>query len=189
MTPPLAQAWRDFVGPGATRMNSGITFALAPAGLIGGAVHASRRGTGAMGTAVVAMLAGDLAGGVYVNNTRACAQWYERAGQGMREHVKFAALHLHPAAIAAVDRGIDTRRKPLAWSLAHYGYMLLSTMLIRSFPTHRRVLGVTLTAGGLALDRAIGPSTVAPWFGWTYYPKLLLGHAAASLWSDDEVAT
>ena len=65
--------------------------------------------------------------------------------------------------------------------------MLLATAVIRACPPQRRGSGVALTVGGLVLDRVLGPSTVAPWFTWTYYPKLLMGHAAGSLWPDDDL--
>lgn len=67
-------------------------------------------------------------------------------------------------------------------------YMMVSTGVVRCLPRQRRLLGLAMTAGGLALDRIVGPSEVAPWFAWTYYPKLLLGHAAASLWSEADLA-
>jgi hypothetical protein len=63
----------------------------------------------------------------------------------------------------------------------------VATVVIRRLPRHRRVLGVALTGGGLVLDRVLGPSDRAPWFAAVYYPKLLLGHAAAAIWSDAEL--
>jgi hypothetical protein len=64
---------------------------------------------------------------------------------------------------------------------------VLSTAIIRRSPNHRRSLGLALTAGGLVLDRVLGSSTVAPWFAWSYYPKLLMGHAAGSLWPETDI--
>ncbi|MEN5076123.1 hypothetical protein ABE437_20070, partial [Isoptericola cucumis] len=136
--------------------------------------------------AVACALATDLAGGAYVNNTLACARWYERPGQGDGTHLAFAALHVHPAAVAWLDAGAGGRRVPgPAWAAAHYAYLMAATVVVRRSGVRRRALGVVLTAGGLVLDGLLGPSERAPWFAWTYYPKLLLGHAGASLWSDD----
>ena len=101
--------------------------------------------------------------------------------------MEFAALHLHPAAVAWVDSRAGKQHHPVRWALGHYAFMLLSTATIRNFFEHRRSLGLTLTTGGLLLDRALGRSVTAPWFAWAYYPKLLLGHASASLWSDRDV--
>jgi hypothetical protein len=185
----LRRAWDGFVGPEATMTNHLLTAATTAVGTLAAGVVARRRGGTAAEVAVAGGLATDLAGGVYVNNTLACARWYERPGQGDAEHLRFAAIHLHPAAVAWLDRGADDRRLPGAvWAVAHYAYLMTATAAIRRWPSRRRELGVVLTAGGLALDVALQPSRSAPWFAAAYYPKLLLGHAGASLWSDEQLA-
>lgn len=186
-TTRLQRSWAEFVGPEATPTNTAITLAASAVGMVGSAWAARRAGAGSGMTTALSALAMDLAGGAYVNNTRACARWYERPGQGTAQHLRFAALHLHPAAMAIADRSVGRQDHVIRWSALHYGYLMASTAAIRRFPRRRRSLGVALTAGGLVLDRALGPSTVAPWFAWTYYPKLLMGHAAAALWSDDDL--
>lgn len=81
------------------------------------------------------------------------------------------------------------RRVPAwVWGSAHYGYLMASTLTIRCAPQWRRPLGAALTAGGVALDAALGPSRAAPWFAPVYYSKLLLGHASAALWPDAALA-
>lgn len=183
----LRREWAEFVGPEATATNTLVTLSSSVVAAVGAISVAQRRGAGRGAAAVVALLALDLAGGAYVNNTRACARWYERPGQGDAQHLTFAALHVHPAVIAWLDSRDGRRTHPLAWACAHYGYLMLATSVIRRNAEHRRVLGVATTAGGLALDRALGSSSIAPWFAWAYYPKLLMGHAAASLWSDEQL--
>lgn len=184
----IRRAWNEFIGPEATPVNTVVALALGTAGTIGAAVMARRNGAGAVTCAVAAALAGDLWGGVYVNNTRACARWYERAGQTGADHLRFAALHVHPAAVAWMDRADRSVPADIAWACTHYGYMIGSTLVLRKFRRQRRLLGLALTVGGLALDPIIGRSKTAPWFGPTYYPKLLLGHAGASLWPDPALA-
>ena len=186
-TADVRRAWDEFVGPEATRTDTAVTLVGSAAALAGASRLARRRGAGQGTAAMLTVLAADLVGGAYVNNTRACARWYERPGQGTRQHLQFAALHAHPAAIAYADNTIGDQPHPVRWAAAHYTYLVLATALIRGFPARRRILGTTLTAGGLALDRVLGPSRTAPWFAWTYYPKLLMGHAAAALWSDAEL--
>ncbi len=183
----LQRYWATIVGPEATQVNTIATLAVMAVGSVGAGFAARRRGAGTVATAVISTLAADLAGGVYVNNTRASARWYERSGQGAKQHLQFAALHVHPAAVAWADSLVGKQPHPVRWSLAHYAFMLLSTATIRNFFQHRRTLGLALTVGGLLLDRALGRSETAPWFAWAYYPKLVLGHAAASLWSDRDV--
>lgn len=180
----LRREWDEFVGPEATRTNTVVTLSGGAAALLAAPRLARRRGAGRGAAAVIALLAVDLAGGVYVNNTRACARWYERPGQGASQHLTFAAWHVHPALVGCVDSAAGRQQHALRWASAHYAYLMLATTVIRAVPERRRSLGVTLTAGGLALDRVLGPSHTAPWFAWAYYPKLLLGHAAAALWSD-----
>ncbi|WP_402375921.1 hypothetical protein [Isoptericola rhizosphaerae] len=179
--------WAELVGPEATPVDHALTVATTVAGAVVAPLVARRAGAGRAGAVAACLLAVDLSGGAYVNNTRACARWYERPGQGEADHLTFAALHVHPAVVAWIDRGIGRRVPGVTWAAAHYAYLMGSTAVIRRFPARRRPLGVALTVGGLALDAALGPSARAPWFAWTYYPKLLLGHAAAALWSDEDL--
>jgi hypothetical protein len=188
----LRRAWGEFVGPEATPANHALTALVTAAGAVAAPWVARAGGADTSRAAVACLLAVDLAGGAYVNNTRACARWYERPGQGDAAHYGFAALHVHPAAVAWLDArpsasGADRRVRPVAWAAAQYGYLMAATLVIRRLRSRRRVLGVVLTTGGLVFDAALGPSPTAPWFAWTYYPKLLLGHAAAALWSDADL--
>lgn len=191
----LRRFWDEFVGPEATTVNNVVAVGAGLLGALVAPVVAARvegRGGRQMATKVDRLVAGalalDLWGGVYVNSTRACARWYERPGQTDADHLRFAVLHVHPAAVAWLDRGTGSRVPGPLWAGCHYGYLQVSTMLIRGNPRSRRALGVALTLGGLALDGLLGRSLAAPWFAFTYYPKLLLGHAGASLWSEQQLA-
>ncbi|WP_407316758.1 hypothetical protein UQW22_10210 [Isoptericola halotolerans] len=183
----LRRSWGEFVGPEATRVDHALTAVTTAVGAVAAPLVARRHGADAARATVACLLAVDLSGGAYVNNTRACARWYERPGQGDAEHLLFAAVHVHPVAVAWLDRGARRRVPAPVWAAAHYGYLMASTVVVRRNRAVRRPLGVALTLGGLALDLALGPSPRAPWFAWTYYPKLLLGHAAASCWSDEDL--
>lgn len=65
---------------------------------------------------------------------------------------------------------------------------MAATALVRYARRHRRAAGFATTLDGICLDRALGPSTTAPWFGPVFFSKLLLGHAGATLWSDATLA-
>jgi hypothetical protein len=169
----LRKEWDEFVGPEATATDNAITLALGVLGAV------------AAPNLIMRVMAADLWGGVWANNTKACARWYERPGQTDADHLRFAALHVHPAVVAWMDRAEPRRVPGWAWASAHYGYLMASTLVIRRTPQRRRALGATLTAGGVALDAALGPSRTAPWFAPVYYAKLLLGHASAALWPDN----
>jgi hypothetical protein len=179
----LRHAWGRFVGPEARPIDHLLTVATTGIGTVAAAVTARRRGGGPAASTGSAILAADLVGGAYVNNTLASARWYERPGQGDREHLIFAVCHVHPGVVAWMDRASPGRLPGPLWASAHYIYLLSATVAIRRLPRFRRPLGVTLTAGGILLDQVLGRSRLVPWFAWSYYPKLLMGHAAASLWS------
>lgn len=183
----LTRSWAEFIGPEASRVNNAVAVSFGIVGLIFARRSAQRAGAGGVCQAAIGVLALDLFGGAYVNNTRACVRWYERAGQGTREHLTFAASHVHPLVVGVADERIGRRNNGVVYSSAHYGYMMLATAVIRRCPSQRRPLGLVLAAGGLLLDRALGRSAVAPWFASIYYPKLLTGHAAGSLWPDEDL--
>lgn len=183
----MKRGWADFVGPEATRLNNRIAIGSAIIGLTGAGAWAKRQGASGKSAVIMAVMAADLVGGAYVNNTRACVRWYERSGQGAIEHLAFAALHVHPAVVDWADRSNAGRYPTVVWAIAHYSYMILSTTAIRFCSPRRRSLGIALSIGGLLLDSTLGRSHIAPWFAWTYYPKLLMGHAAGSLWPDEEI--
>lgn len=186
----IPEAWGRFVGPEATAVNHAVTAVTTIGGAVVAAVVARRRGGRAGAVTAASLMAADLIGGAYVNNTLASVRWYERPDQPApdRQHYAFAAAHLHPFVIAlGLDRGFPRRCDPRLWAAAHYGYLLAATVIIRKAPRLRRPLGVALTAGGLVLDRQLGRSHLLPWFAAAYYPKLLLGHAAGSLWPDSMV--
>jgi hypothetical protein len=145
----------------------------------------ARKRLGAAQNLLLVCAAVDLWGGAWANNTLACARWYERPGQTDADHLRFAAAHLHPLVLAGIEGGGGSRLRRAG---LHYAYLLGATWVIRRAGRHRRVLGVACTVGGVTLDRVLGPSAAAPWFGPVFYAKLLLGHAAAALWPDSAIA-
>ena len=181
------QMWADFIGPEATPTNERITAGAAGVGALVAPVIARRRGGSVPDTVIASALAADLWGGAYVNNTRACARRYHGEGTEDADRLRFVSLHAHPVLVAWLDRHHEGRLRGVVKTAARYGYLVGATQVIAARPRYRRSLGYGLTAGGIVLDRALGGSKATPWFAWAYYPKLLLGHAAASLWSDDDL--
>lgn len=181
----LKRAWGEFVGPEVTRRDTVIELTLGALGA--GLAPRLSRGRRPKGwrSALLRAMAADLWGGVWANSTLACARWYERPAQTDRDHLRFAATHLHPFLLAGLDGPRDRAgRSRWGWAAATYGYLIAATALARAAPSARRPLGVVLTAGGVALDRVLGPSPVAPWFAPVFYGKLVFGHATAARHGD-----
>ncbi|MFB1293922.1 hypothetical protein ACAG24_000260 [Mycobacterium sp. pW049] len=181
----LRTAWGEFVGPETGPAGTAVILGFAGVG-----AAAAPRFAASLSTAESVLLrlcALDLWGGAVANNTRACARWYERPGQTDSHHLQFAAMHLHPALLAWMDRRESGRVPPWVWATAQYGYLIAATVAIRRAARWRRPLGLVLTAGGIALDAGLGRSQAAPWFGPVFYAKLLLGHAAGALWSEADL--
>lgn len=182
----IAGAWDRFVGPGQSRTELLGTLAASAAGALWGhralASEAPRHVQVVMRVAAV-----DLWGGTWVNNTPSCVRWYERPGQGPADHAGFAALHLlHAAVVGYADTATGSRDPGSAsrWALAHWGWMLVSTVGVAAAPRRARLpLALGASAAGLGLDRALGRSSAAPWFAPVFYAKLLIGHAAGSIWN------
>jgi len=181
----LRVAWGEFVGPEATATDNTLILGSGLVGLLSApSLTVSARSLPRAEALLLRVLAADLWGGAVANNTRACAQWYERPGQGDADHLWFAAAHLHPMLVARLDRRHPgLRRLGWAWAVSHYGYLMLATAVLRRLDgNRRRAAAVVLTLGGVLLDFPLGRARVAPWFATVYYTKLLLGHAGTALW-------
>lgn len=170
----VGSAWSELIGPEATATDTTIALGFSALGALAAPyVTHARRGTHLGDRLILRLLASDLWGGAWVNNTKACARWYERPGQSDTDHLKFAAMHLHPMVLAWMDRPRASRRTPgWLWAGTHYSYLIAATLTIRSAPRQRRLLGPALTLGGVVLGTALGSSPAAPWFAPVYYTKL-----------------
>ncbi|MDY7105123.1 MAG: hypothetical protein S0880_28385 [Actinomycetota bacterium] len=180
----LLGQWDQFIGPGAGVVENAGSIGL---GVVGAAVawHSPPRSHARWARGLLTALSFDLWGGAWANNTPACVRWYERPGQGPAEHLRFASIHVHPFAIAAIDGG-GARR--WVWAATQYAYLMATTaVLVRTAGRRRRMLALAATAGGITIDRVLGPSPSAPWFAPIFYAKLLAGHAGAGAlgpWAD-----
>jgi hypothetical protein len=177
----LPGTWDRIAGPGAGTAENAGSLGLGLAGAVLAPALARRRVQGRRGAdPALRLLAADLWGGVWCNNTPAAARWYHRDGQGAAQHLAFSAGHVHPVVLAWLDGG--ARRHRLRWALALYGYLLAATAVVTAADDRRvrRALGLATTVGGVLLDRGLGPSAGAPWFAPVFFAKLLAGHAAGA---------
>jgi hypothetical protein len=170
--------WDRIAGPGAGAVENAGSLGLGLAGAVLAPALARPAAHGR--AAVLRLLAVDLWGGAWCNNTPAAARWYHRDGQGAAPHLVFSAGHVHPVVLAWLDGGAQRHR--LRWALALYGYLLAATAVVTAAGDRRvrRTLGLATTVGGVLLDRGLGPSAGAPWFAPVFFAKLLAGHAAGA---------
>ena len=185
----LLGRWDRIVGPNAGLVENVGTVGL---GLVGAAVAPGlRRGPSppshrlaeALAPGVLRILALDLWGGAWCNNTPAAARWYHRRGQGRAQHLAFAAAHVHPFVLAWLDRGSGRGggRSRMVWALGQYGYLMTATAFLAGHDRGtQRAAALVAAAVGVLLDRLLGTSSSAPWFGPVYYLKLLAGHVGGA---------
>ena len=146
----LRKAWGEFVGPEATAVDNTIAISL---GALGAVIAP---------TPIQRLAAADLWGGVWANNTKACARWYGLPGQTDADYLKFAALHVHPAVLARADRAEQRRVPGWVWASA---LRLPDGIDGGDTPPPPSTAGTRRDADGR----------------WS---KLLLGHASSALWPD-----
>lgn len=98
-----------------------------------------------------------------------------------------AGLGTVVAPLIARRRGSNGLDALLAGSLAGDLWVVPTSTTPGGAPGGTSGCSPSVGVGGLVLDGALGPTRTAPWLAWTYYPKLLLGHAGAVLWRDDDL--
>jgi hypothetical protein len=88
----LIGALDKFVGPGATRAELLLQFAVAIVAAVAAPVYASRvvEGWSWLQYGVCCALAFDTAGGIVTNATSSAKRWYHRGGQVLQQHIAFA---------------------------------------------------------------------------------------------------
>jgi hypothetical protein len=183
-TPPeprkgMLGAWDKFVGPGATaaeewlQLGGGLLVAM-----LLGLFLFLRRETfewSGLQTAIAALLAFDLIGGIITNATSAAKRWYHRAGHdSLRDHLSFIALHaLHLLLVAAVFRDMDW-----AFFVVMFGFLLLATVAIVRSPLYlQRPLAFTLFCVGFLIGTYLFvPVPGLEWFAPFFFLKLLVSH-------------
>lgn len=198
-----------FVGPDATHLEKRGAYAMASLGSLlstrVSGVHLSK-----IESSFLRSMAFDLWGGAFANNTPTSVRWYSRDDRTQADRLRFAAVHLHPFALAFMDRDRDgedgadgadgdlsdgedatidaptgRRRLPRwAWAVMHYGFLMGATAALTHDDRRRRGAGLALTGVGIVMDQVAGPSRAAPWFAPVFYAKLLAGHAAGSFVAD-----
>jgi hypothetical protein len=123
---------------------------------------------------VILLLASDLGGGLIANALPATQRWYHRPGASARDHLGFAAMHVH----AFVFAWLAPAAMPWPAAIALYCWMLVSCIVVLLFPLILgRAVAFALTALGTVLFGMWVP--IASPLGWAALVlllKIVAGH-------------
>ena len=126
-------------------------------------------------------LAADVVGGVVANSLAPAKRLYHQAPGGsssvvqrvLRNHLAFAALHVHPFLVVAVFPGEEW-----AWAAGWYVAALLGMAVVLAVPLRLKrpaAMGIA-TVAVLVATAADGPDGIA-WLGPVLVLKLVVAHA------------
>lgn len=165
-----------FVGPGATPAELWLQFFFPVLAAVAAPTYALSRGLewGLLLILLSAVLALDLLGGCITNATSAAKRWYHRAGQGIREHLAFVALHVvHVLLVAWLFRGGDW----LYFGVVS-GFLLGAALVILLVPLYmQRPVAILAYGGGLLVALyAFAPTPGLEWFLPFFFLKVLVVH-------------
>lgn len=176
LRPGIWGAIDKFIGPGATKAEKNIQLYLPllfTAGVVAVGLY-YKFDWSLIQYVVIALLAGDLAGGVITNATSAAKRWYFREGEGFKEHITFVAIHLVQITIfswAFLD--LD----PL-WIAGVYGLLMTSSVIILKTPLYmQRPVAASLYGAALLLSLYVFDTPEhLEWFLPILFFKLLISH-------------
>jgi hypothetical protein len=166
----MALAWGRVMGPNASPIeNLGtVTTALLGA-MVGARLPRTPR------EKLLGLLAGfDAGGGAWANETPAAKRWYRRPGASPLEPTAFAAIHVYPFLVEALNGRRDWGRAAAAWAGP-----VVACAVVTGAPEASRQRVASVATGVVAVTGSV----LAP-RGWRCLPillavKLVHGHATA----------
>jgi hypothetical protein len=165
----------QLLGPGATKMEVGLEILISTGAMVAvvGYSTSYHLGWDWLQYLVSALIAFDIAGGVFTNATSAAKRWYHRPGQGFLQHFGFVAIHIHPLIVAWLFLDMSW-----AYFFIVYGYLLIATLVILLVPQYlQRPIAMAGYGGGLLLALYVLPQIPGlQWFVPFFYLKLLVSH-------------
>ncbi|MCA9778679.1 MAG: hypothetical protein KC800_18250 [Candidatus Eremiobacteraeota bacterium] len=167
-------AWDRLVGPGATAGENLGTLGVGLLAAIAAGIDIwLRRDVTVLQLSLVAILAFDLAGGVWANATPAARRWYHRPGQGFLQHFGFIAVHIQPFLLPWLFPDFVSGWE---WATLLYVGVVLGTVVLYLMPSRLRTAGaLTYSTFLLALTNQFWVSPLA-WFAAAFILKLLVAH-------------
>ena len=165
-----------FVGPGATRAELTLQFALplAAAVFVLGIAATEAADWTVLQLVVAGFMAFDLVGGIFTNATSSAKRWYHRPGQTRKDHIGFIAIHLlHLSIVSWVFLGWNWQ-----WVAVTGSYLVAATIAILGMPLYlQRPVSLSVFAGALLLGHYGVTSPIGlEWFLPLFYLKLLVSH-------------
>lgn len=163
------QGWFDkFIGPGATKQEVWLQICFPVLAAIAAPMYVWTQSIDwtVIQYIVCALLAADMVGGLITNATSTAKRWYHRTGQTFRNHFVFVLTHiLHLTLVSWLYLSFN-----LGWIVAAGSYLILSSVIILTFPIYlQRPISITLYAGSIllclyALDVPQGLEWFLPFF-------------------------
>jgi len=169
--------WLDrFVGPGATATELLWQFGAAFAAAVAVPAYALAAGLNwsVLQLAMSGLIALDLVGGVVTNATASGQRWYHRRGQGVKQHLSFAALHI----IQLLLVGWLFRSGDWMFVGVFYVYLLSAATVVSFSPLYlQRPVAMAFVVGAVFLNEfAFSPVPGMAWFVPVFFAKLLISH-------------
>ena len=178
--PEPRKGWRGkidgLIGPGATAAEKAlqIWIPLAAMGIVCGiGLYLGHEWTWVQ-YAVAAILAFDTVGGIATNLTSAAKRWNFRPGNGLKQHMLFAGLHVVQLTLLSyffLDFDI-------VWIVLVYAYLMLSIAFILAWPLYlqRPVSGLVYAVSIVFCIYVFRSPEHLEWFLPLFFFKLQIGH-------------
>jgi hypothetical protein len=173
----LLGMWDRIVGPGATRAET-IAMLIAMVASIGLAAWAALT----LGPVhwqwwtwiVILVLASDLGGGLVANALPATQRWYHRPGGSARDHLGFAAMHIHAFVLA----WLAPSALPWRAAIGLYCWMMASCLvvLLAPFPLRKAVAFALTALGTVFFGIRVPIASPLGWVAIVLLLKIVAGH-------------
>lgn len=161
------------IAPGATRMESWLSYLTACVGAGVAAIIGAAAGYSVPIVLVLAVLGFDLFGGAVVNATASASRRFHTGTAAARRQVTFVATHVHLLVLALILPAY-----PWSTAIALYaGTLAAAVVIAAASPTLKRPLAFAAATGLLVVAVTVLPApTALAWLAPVLVLKLLLGH-------------
>lgn len=165
-----------FIGPGATKTEIVLQFAVPFCATIAAMYHLYRleASFSLLQYVVCGLLALDITGGIITNSTSSAKRWYHRQGQGLNAHLGFSTLHvLHLVLVSYLFLEGN-----IIWATTGSFYLVgMSALILCVEPYLQRPIAMIAYSGSLILALyVLQVPTGLEWFLPLFYLKIFVCH-------------